>query len=65
MQNLCSEKKINDLLHEIREVRNEMSWNKLESWTAAVVASVRKLKTDFRGFRDIVVPFSAGLSEVG
>lgn len=64
METLCSEGKITTLMHEVTDVKSEMSWDKVNSWTRTVVASLRKLKKDFGSFPDVVVPFSTGLTQV-
>ena len=64
MQSLCSLSKVRSLLSEVKDIRSDMSWAKVDSWSKAVVASLRKLEKDFIGFSDVVTPFSAGLAQV-
>jgi len=62
---LCSEGSISALLREIRAASKDgIAWSKVATWTKAVAASLRKIKTEFRSFPDIVAPFSAGLTLV-
>lgn len=52
------------MLHEVTNIRSDISWQKVTSWTKAVVASLRKLKVDYSSFPDVVTPFSTGLTLV-
>ncbi len=64
MQTLCSVKKIKSLISEVKDVKSDMSWAKVDSWSKAVVASLTKMEREFDGFPDVIVPFSAGLMQV-
>lgn len=64
MTSVCSEKKLKNLLLEITDIKSDMSWQKVASWTKAVVASLRRLKVDYSSFPDVVTPFSTGLTLV-
>ena len=64
MQSLCSTNKVKSLMSEVRDVKSEMSWAKVDSWSKAVVASLKKMEKDFDSFPDVVVPFSSSLAQV-
>ena len=61
---LCSEDKLKDLLLEVTDRRRDLSWQKVDSWTKAIVASLRKMKMDYSSYPDVVAPFSTGLTLV-
>ena len=61
---LCSEEKLRNMLLEVTQIRNALSWQKVASWSKAVVASLKKLKVDYSSFQDVVAPFSTGLTMV-
>lgn len=64
MESVCSESRVSGLLHEIADVRSEMSWAKVESWSKAMVASLKKMRREYGGFEDVIVPFSAAFTQV-
>ena len=44
--------------------KDGIAWSKVATWTKAVGASLRKIKSEFSSFPDVVAPFSAGLTLV-
>lgn len=57
IKTLCSEQRIQELC-------SQLSWEKVVSWSRVAVASLRKLRLEYAAFTDVVLPFSAALTQV-
>ncbi len=65
MASVCSVKKMDYLLKEIHSgSTSSVGWQKVVSWTKSVMATLRRLETEFSTYSDIVAPFTAGLTLV-
>ena len=51
-------------MQEVCDIHSELSWKKVDSWSRVAVASLRKMKCDYAAFSDVVLPFSAALTQV-
>ena len=52
------------LLGEATVTKDVNSSLKITSWSKSVLASLKKLRTEYASFCDITVPFSAGITQV-